>query len=140
MTTSVQSVIKKISKVISKVPKKIALHVTLLLTTRDRKNYASMARDNNVSYKKVYIENGDANSYTEECIKYLREGIKALSTKENPGILIIDFTLLEKHFSTKIPGITYDYDNSRKRTEKGFSAGFMFWSNGSVTIPCDFAL
>ena len=140
MTTVVQSVIKKISKVILKVPKKISLHVFLLIMSKERKNYASMARENNIPYRQVYIEKEDAENYTKECMQYLQELIKSKATKDKPGHLIIDFTLLEKHFAQKIPSITYDYDGTKKRVAKGFSAGFVFWSNDEMTIPFDYAL
>ncbi len=141
MIAVVQSVIKKISKVtLKKSSKKLTLYVLMLIVSKERKNYASMARENNLSYKKIYISNKDINVYSEECVLFLHEIIKNNSTKENPGYIIVDFTLLEKHFSEHISGVTYDYDGSRKRVEKGFSTGFIVWSNGKIVIPFDYTL
>jgi Transposase DDE domain len=141
MIAAVQSVIKNISKVtLKKASKKLALYVSMLILSKDRKNYASMARENNLAYKKVYILNTEVNNYIEECIQFLHEIIKNNSTEENPGYIIVDFTLLEKHFSEHISGVTYDYDGSRKRVEKGFSTGFIVWSNGNIVIPFDYTL
>ena len=141
MIASVQSVIKKISKVtLKKASKKLALYVSMLIVSKDRKNYASMARENNLAYKQIYISNKDVGSYAEECVQFLHEIIKSNSTEEDPGYIMIDFTILEKHFSKHIPGVTYDYDGSKKRVEKGFSTGFIIWSNGKIVIPFDYAL
>jgi hypothetical protein len=141
MIATVQSVIKKVSKVTLKnASKKLALYVSMLIISKERKNYASMARENNLAYKKAYISNKDVNNYIEECVQFLHEIIKNNSTDENPGYIVVDFTLLEKHFSEHISGVTYDYDGSKKRVEKGFSTGFIVWSNGKIVIPFDYAL
>ena len=141
MIAIVQSVIKKFSKVtLKEASKKLTLYVSMLIISKERKNYASMARENNIAYKKVYVSNKDADNYSKECMKFLHETIRSNSTKENLGYLIIDFTILDKHFSEHIPGVTYDYGGSKKRIEKGFSTGFILWSNGKVVIPFDYTL
>lgn len=140
MSTAIQSVIKNIAEVTPKVSKKIALHIALIIMTPGRKNYASMAAANNISYGKSFIKKNDVTDFLYESEKYLRELIKNLATKEKPGYLIVDFSLLLKQFSKYIPGVTYDYDGVGKRVSKGFSPGFIFWSNGEITIPFDFIL
>lgn len=140
MTTSIQSVLKNYSQVILKVPKKISLHIALIIMSRERKNYAAIARSNNVSYRTAYIKKEGINECLEESIKFLHSAIKNRATQANPGYLIIDFTVLYKQFSEQIPSVTYDYDGVEKRVKKGFSVGFMLWSDGVVTIPFDFSL
>jgi hypothetical protein len=140
MSTAIQSVIKNITEVTPKVSKKIALHIALIIMTPGRKNYASMATSNDLSYTKAYIKKKDVPDFLNESIKFLHSLIKRLATKENQGYLIVDFSLLAKQFSEHIPGVTYDYDGVSKRTAKGFSPGFVFWSNGQITIPFDFTL
>jgi hypothetical protein len=140
MTMPIQRVIKKVSKVIPKVPKNISLHIALLVMSSERKNYASMARANGFTYEKVYIRKEDVQWRLDAHKEFLHALIKNLATKECPGFLIIDFTLLLKQFSEHIPSVTYDYDGVGKRVAKGFSAGFVFWSNGIVNIPFDYVL
>jgi hypothetical protein len=135
MATSVQSVLKNIPQVILQVPKKISLHVALILASSERKNYASMARVNNVSYSKVRLKNNVVEELIAEGSAFLRELIKHLADSTNRGYLIIDFTMLLKRFAQNIPAVTYDRDGGSKRVEKGFSTAFILWSNGEVTIP-----
>ena len=139
MTTSTQSVFKKFSEVIFKVPKKISLHVSLMIMSTERKNYAAMARSTGVNYRLAYIKKENVDEYLEESMKYLHSTIKNIATKANPGYLILDFTLLFKPFSEQSPSVTYDYDGISKRVNKGFSIALVLWSNGSVTIPFDFS-
>ena len=94
MTTSTQSVFKKFSEVIFKVPKKISLHVSLMIMSTERKNYAAMARSTGVNYRLAYIKKENVDEYLEESMKYLHSTIKNIATKANPGYLILDFTLL----------------------------------------------
>src|SRR5579872_578293 len=142
MTTMVQSVIKKITEVTLKnASKKVTLYISMLLASRERKNYASMARENNFTYKQVYVERKHAYQYVSECKKFLFDVAKDISSRDgDDGYIIIDFSLLEKLYSQKIPFVTYDYDGSKKQISKGFSIGFVFWSNGKVTIPLDYDL
>jgi hypothetical protein len=142
MTTMVQSVIKKITEVTLKnASKKVTLYISMLLASRERKNYASMARENNFTYKQVYVERKHAYQYVSECKKFLFDVVKDISSRDgDDGYIIIDFSLLEKLYSQKIPFVTYDYDGSKKQISKGFSIGFVFWSNGKVTIPLDYDL
>lgn len=108
--------------------------------TSERKNYASMARSKNLSYGEVYIKKDEANGLLHDCENTLISLIKNAATKENQGFLIIDFTLFAKQFSEHIPDVTYDYNGVDKRVTKGFSAGFIIWSNGSIAIPFNFNL
>ena len=141
MAAPVQSVIKNFSEVmLNKVPRSISLYVALLVISKDRKNYASMARENNINYKKVYIKKEEATNQIKECHKFLIELIEHNATEDNPGYIMVDFTVIEKHFANKIPDITYDYDGCKKRVAKGFSAGFIVWSNGKITVPFDYDL
>lgn len=138
MTTSIQRVIKKNSKVTIKVPKKISQHVALMIGTNGKKNFASMARLNNISYRKLHIKKNEVNDCIEESMKFLIETIKSLAIEKNKGFLIADFTLLQKPFAEHIPSITYDYSGTEKRVSKGLSTGFIFWSNGKITMPLNF--
>jgi hypothetical protein len=135
MATSVQSVLKNISQVICQVPKKISLHVALILVSSERKNYASMARANNVSYNKVRLKNEVVEELITESSNFLASLIKYVSSSKNKGYIIIDFTILLKRFSEMIPAVTYDRDGGSRRVEKGFSVAFILWSNGKITIP-----
>lgn len=135
MATSIQSVLKNIPQVISQVPKKISLHIALMLVSSERKNYASMARAKNISYNKVSLKNDVVEELIAESSAFLRELIKHLADSTNRGYIIIDFTMLLKRFAEKIPAVTYDRDGGSRRVEKGFSAAFILWSNGEVTIP-----
>src|SRR5689334_13298601 len=99
MIATVQSVIKEITKVtLKKAPIKLARYVLVLMLSKERKNFASMARENNFSYKQVYVASKNIGDYTREYKKFLHETIKAYSTPENPGYLIVDFTNLSKRF------------------------------------------
>jgi hypothetical protein len=138
MTTVIQSVINNFALVTSQFSKKLSFNINLFLATRGRKNTASMAYLNNVSYEQAYIRRKDADSYIEECKKFLFSLIKTYSTKENPGFLILDFTLLNKPFAYKVDDLSYDYDGISRRISKGLSTGFVVWSNGSITLPLDF--
>jgi len=52
MIATVQNVIKNIAKVtLKKAPVKLAKYVLFLMLSKERKNFASMARENNFSYK-----------------------------------------------------------------------------------------
>ena len=140
MTTFPQSVSQNFKQVILQVSKKISIHVSLIILSTERKNYAAIARSTGVSYRTAYVKKENVDVYLEESIKFLHLTIKNRSTRANPGYLIIDFTLLRKQFSSYIPGVTYDYDGSEKRVNKGFSTGFMLWSDGIITIPFDYSL
>jgi hypothetical protein len=140
MATTIQSVMKNIKEVTANLSKKASLHVALMIMTPERKNYASMARSNNLLYQDVYIDKREAEEYLTEAGKFLIELIKDIATEENPGYLLVDFSMLLKQFSEKIPQVTYDYNGVGKVTSKGFSVGFIFWSNGKITIPFDFGL
>jgi hypothetical protein len=136
MATSVQSVLKNIPEVIRQVPSKIALHIALILMSSERKNYASMARANGISYGKVYIKSDDAaEEFTAVCAEFLQSLIKYIAAETDKGYLIIDFTVLLKRFAECIPNVTYDYDGVSKRVEKGLSLALVVWSNGTITIP-----
>jgi hypothetical protein len=142
MTAMVQSVIKKITEVTLKnASKKLTLYISMLLSSKERKNYASMARENNFSYKQVYVDRKHAAQYAAECKQFLIDLVKDISKKsDDDGYIVIDFSLLEKLYSQKIPFVTYDYNGAKKQVSKGFSIGFVFWSNGKVTIPLDYYL
>lgn len=136
MATSIQSVLKNLPEVIRLVPTKISLHIALILMSSERKNYASMARANDISYGRVYIKNeAVAEEFVAVCADFLQSLIKHIAAETDKGYIIIDFTVLLKRFSELIPNVTYDYDGSSKRVEKGLSLALMVWSNGSVTIP-----
>lgn len=136
MATSIQSVLKNLSEVIHQVPSKISLHIALMLMSSERKNYASMARANNISYNRVYIRTDDeAEELVAVCTEFLQSLIKYIAAEKDAGYLIIDFTVLLKRFAECIPDVTYDYDGVTKRVEKGLSLALMVWSNGDVTIP-----
>jgi hypothetical protein len=137
MATSIQSVLKNIPQVICLVPKKISLHISLMLVSSERKNYASMARANNVSYNKVSLKNDVVEELITECSHFLISLIKYLTNSKNKGYIIIDFTMLLKRFSEQIPAVTYDRDGGSRRVEKGLSTAFILWSNGEITIPFD---
>jgi hypothetical protein len=133
-----QSVIKNIHEVTLRVPKKISLYIALMIKTSDRKNYASMAYSNGISYNKVYVKDRDAAKLVKECVEFLHSLVKqAAQNKE--GFLIFDFSKIPKPFSEHIPSVTYDYDGVSKRVEKGFSTGFITWSDGKIAIPFDFS-
>lgn len=140
MTTSAQSVLENVVNVIYKVSKKLSLHVALMVMGTERKNYTAIARSTGVKYHKVYIRKEDAEEYIEESVKFLHLTIKNRASQAKKCFLILDFTLLRKHFSKHIPLVTYDHDGVEKRVNKGFSAAFTFWSDGKVTIPFDFSL
>jgi len=135
MATSLQSVLKNIPEVICRVPKKISLYVALILVSSERKNYASMARASNISYNKVRIKDDEVEELLAESSNFLISLVKNLSSSKNKGYIIIDFTMLLKRFSEKITAVTYDRDGGSRRVEKGFSAGFILWSDGKITIP-----
>lgn len=140
MTTLIQRVIKKNSKVTIKikVPKKISEHVAIMNSTQGKKNYASMARLNNISYKKLHIKKNEIKECIKESKQFLIETIKNIATEKNKGRLVADFTFLHKLFAKNIPSITYDYSGTEKRVSKGLSTGFLFWTNGTTTIPLNF--
>ena len=140
MTTSIQSVFKNFSEVIFKVPKKLSVHIGLMIMSSDRKNYAAIARSNHVNYRTAYVKKEEVIDCLEESIKFLHLTIKNRASQAKKPFLILDFTLLRKQFSKNIPFVTYDYDGVEKRTNKGFSAAFAFWSDGKVIIPFDFSL
>lgn len=139
MTTVIQNVIKNIKEVTNNLSKKVTMHIGLLVTSIERKNYASMARENGLDYRAVFIKTEEVDFYVQEVERYLIAAIKKYATKENPGYLLLDFTMIDKPFSVKIPKVTYDLNGVGKRVTKGFSAGVIFWSNGSIVIPFDFA-
>jgi len=111
-----------------------------MIKTVGRKNYASMARSNDLSYEEVFIKKEEVKNYLDASKKFVKDTIKNLATAENMGILIVDFTLLKKQFAKDIPSLTYDYNGIDKCVSKGISAGFIVWSNGAVTIPFDYIL
>lgn len=137
MTTSIQSVIKNISKVIIKVPQKISFHVTLLLAGNERKNYASMARENRINYNIVRVHKDDVEELISESMNFLHTVIKQRAKMAKNSFLSIDYTLLMKQFAEINSAVTYDYDGVTKRVAKGISVGFMYWSDGVITIPFD---
>ena len=137
---TIQSVINSVQNVTEKISKKFLLNVRFLLLTSAKKNYSSIARANGISYNNVYITNEESIEYGEYAKNFLISLINKLSTKENPGYLIIDFTFVKKTYSEKIPEVTHDYDSSCKSVQKGLSIGFAVWSNGKISIPCDFLI
>ena len=144
MTASIQSVINSIPKVThkiissQKIAQKFSLNISLILRTSERKNFSSLARHNNLSYRSVYITELEANDCIESAKKYLIELICSVATKGKKGRLLIDFTDIAKPFSKHIPDVTYDYSGSTKRIEKGLSLGIAVWSNGIISIPFNF--
>lgn len=142
MKTVFQSVIKKVSEVTLKVSKNIGMQVAAIIMTKGRKNYTSMAHENNISYNDLIVKKDSVESDIFSCSQFLIDQIKVCAAVTNIAncYLIIDFTMLQKAFSQRIPGVTYDYDGVTKNTAKGFSAGFVFWSDGNIVIPFDFEL
>ena len=140
MTTAFQSVIKDIKQVTSKFSKTLTLHIGLLITTLGRKNYSAMARSSNLSYQKVFINSEDAKKTVIEVQGFLVDLIKKCEKLGEKRFLLIDFTMIEKQYSEKIENVTYDFNGVGKRVSKGFSAGFVCWSNGIINIPFDFTL
>jgi len=138
MTASIQSVIKTFPNVTQKTIQKFSLNILLILRTSERKNFSSLSRCNNVSYRSIYITEKEASDCIECAKEYLVELICNLATKDNNGRLLIDFTDIAKPFSKRIPDVTYDYSGSSKRVEKGLSLGIVVWSNGRVSIPFNF--
>jgi len=138
MTASIQSVIKTLPNVTQKIVQKFSLNVLLILRTSERKNFSSLAKCNNVSYRSIYITEQEASDCIECAKKYLIGLICSLATKDTKGRLLIDFTDIAKPFSKCIPDVTYDYSGSSKRVEKGLSLGVAVWSNGIVSIPFSF--
>ncbi|HBR70429.1 TPA: hypothetical protein DIC20_01725 [Candidatus Dependentiae bacterium] len=113
MISTFQSVIKNFPNVTQKMVQKFSLNVSLILRTSEHKNFSSLARYNNVSYRSIYVTEQEVN----DCKKYLIELICSLATKDNKGTLLIDFTDIAKPFSKCIPDVTYDYSGSSKRVE-----------------------
>lgn len=139
MQATIQNVINFFSKVTGKVSQKITLHAALITMTSERKNYSSMARENNVPYDKIHIPKDEILLLLDECSRILPEKIKEhFKNTKKSGFLIIDFSMLPKAYAEYIAGLTYDLDGATKRTQKGFSAGFCFWSDGQVTLPLTF--
>jgi len=144
MTTTIQSVIKRFPNVTKKITapqktiQKFSLNILLILRTSERKNFSSLARCNNVSYRSIYMTEQEASNCIEYAKEYLVKLICILAAKGNKGRLLIDFTDIAKPFSKHIPDVTYDYSGSSKRVEKGLSLGIAVWSNGMISIPFNF--
>ena len=132
MNSSFLSVFKTREKSIKS---KVLPYMLGLLLTKGRKNCASMAREQNVPYNLIRDALVDDFDYIEYCKQNQVRIIKELASQGSPGYLIIDFTMAVKRFLSTDNMVTYDYDGSTKRTQKGFSLGIAAWSNGKVTIP-----
>jgi len=109
-----------------------------LLLTVERKNYTSMARYSSVSARKLANMRDGSAKYVEFVREKLFALIKEHSSENNRGKLIIDFTAINKMYSQSIENVTYDRDGSISAVRKGFSLGFIAWSNDQITIPFAF--
>jgi Transposase DDE domain len=138
MTTLGQSVIKKSEKIIAHISSKTSIYIFSLLLTTERKNYTSMARSCHKTYGEIYVKNDVVPDYIDYNEKMLISIVHKLSSKEVPGKLIIDFTMIVKAYSSQIQNTTYDRDGCLKYVMKGLSIGVAAWTNGTVTIPLTF--
>ena len=138
MIATRQSVINYFSSVTQKITQKISLHLKLLLMTPGRKNNASIAQSNAVSYKAIYLESDQALNYRRILHDQLIVLIQKRINQGSIGTLAIDFSFINKTHSYATDNVTYDYDGTKKCVQKGFSLGFALWTDGKVTIPCDF--
>ena len=110
-----------------------------LMLTRGRKNYRSIARKHDITYDLVY-----ATSKEHDQIPFLQRFLiqtihNQISKSCNQSKIIVDFTLVQKPFASHMSDVTYDRDGVGKRVNKGFSLGFVVWTNGLITIPLDFS-
>ena len=141
MQATIQNVINIFSKVTQDISNKMMLHAALITMTLERKNYTSMARENKVPYDKIRLDVEEIPEQISACKKMLLEKVHdrvKITGKE--GYFLIDYTMLQKSFAEQIEGLTYDRDGVTRRVQKGFSAGFCFWSDGEITIPLNFEL
>lgn len=113
-------------------------YVLALLLSTGKKNCTEMSSCLAISYRSIY-KYFDEFGYQIIAIKdFLASLVNCYSTKENPGVLIVDSTQILKLYSKKIKILCYDFNASMKIVAKGISCVTAAWSNEQVLIPLDF--
>jgi len=113
-------------------------YIAALLISRGRKNCTSMSYEIGLPYNSVY-KFLDPTNFQEAVFKeYLIAMVHMHSTKENPGVLIVDNSQIVKLFSKKLPCVGYDFNSSMKLVLKGMSCVTAAWTNGKIIIPLSF--
>lgn len=126
---------KKVNSFLSSSIKK---YVMSLLISTGKKNCAAMASDIGVPYSSIYRYFDDF-EYQKNAIKnFSINAVHQHSSKENPGILVVDSTQIVKLYAKQLKCICYDFSNTMKLVVKGISCVTAAWTNGKILIPLDF--
>ena len=56
------------------------------------------------------------------------------------GVLVLDDTLLDKHYAQRMALVSRQWSGKHKRVVKGINLTTLLWSDGDKHIPCDYRL
>lgn len=119
------------------VKKNFVFYILGLILNREKKNCTSMAKVLNRSHDALYRFLMKYNIFS---ILFPSFFIKMANyfAKQKPGYLIIDDSAISKAFAQNIEKLSWVYNSSIRRPERGLCLVVIAWSNGDVTIPLKF--
>ena len=119
--------------------KSMKIYISGLFICPNKKNCSTISIEKGVSYNSVHKCFDEFKVQRQEMIQsFLVNLVKMYATKENPGVLVIDPTQIDKIYGKKSKLICYDYNGSRKSVLKGMTCVTAVWTNTKVVIPLGF--
>jgi len=118
--------------------KKIIPYALSLAAAVKDHSYAGIARAIELNYDKIYQGIKLIDPSIEWMLNRQVSIVGRHQTTANRGVIIVDFTRLEKSKDAQTPLTTWDRDGRRNGTNNGYSTAFCVWTNGKITIPLTF--
>jgi len=70
--------------------------------------------------------------------KLWNEAVRFIDTTQ--GVLVLDDSTLDKHYSKKIEMVTHHWSGKHHRVVKGINVVTLLWTDGDAHIPCDYRI
>lgn len=129
------STLKKIGE---SVKKNFTFYVLGLILNLERKNCTKMAKVLNKSHDALYRFLAKHNLFVPLFPSFFIKMANHFA-KQKPGFLIVDDSAVSKIFAQCIEKLSWIYNSSLGRPERGLCIVVVAWSNGDVIIPLKFA-
>jgi len=130
---------QNVKNIAQEVKTQISSYLHGLLLHDKRKTCTSMARNMQVSPKKLYKAFKD----TKPKVAVIREDLRNIANKVpsmgEKRVLAIDGTMIRKAFAEKIQNMSFDYDGVLRRATRGLSIMVASLLIGGNVLPLDFA-
>jgi len=123
----------------SLLPESTKIFIEGLFVCPNKKNFSTIHIATGAPYKAIRRCFDDFKGRVREQIEdFLVDLVKKHATKDNPGILIIDPTQIDKIYGEKSEFKCYDHNGSMKRVLKGITCVTAVWTNNKIVIPLAF--